>query len=55
MTVEEIARSIPVAMLAMTSKRLCRDVIAVYRCSHTKAEAAVARARLIFDPSCKYF
>ncbi len=55
MTVEQIARSIPVAMLALTSKRLCGDVMAVYRCSHITAEAAVARARMILDPSCKYF
>lgn len=55
MTVEQIARSIPVAMLALTSKRLCRDIIAVYRCSHIKAEAAVVWARLLADPSCNYF
>lgn len=55
MTVRQIARSIPEAMLSMTSRMICADVMKRYKCSHITAEAAVARARLMADPACKYF
>lgn len=54
LTVEQIAKSIPMDMLALTSRRLRDDVIQVYRCSHIKAEAAVEAARRIQLPDERY-